>query len=334
MNLRNTQYLAVEPPGALGRRRTLTAAAAAALVMPLAAAFRPARAAQASTVHLGIQKGGSLIILRDRHALEPALKPAGVEVAWTEFPGGPQLLEALNVGAIDFGTTGEAPPIFAQAAGAPLLYVGAQPPAPKSEAIIVPKGSPIQSVAQLKGKRIALNKGSNVHYLLVQALASAGLKPADVQPTYLAPADARAAFEQGGVDAWVIWNPFLAAARAATGARVLVDATGLAPNREFLLASRKLVGARPDVVRAILAELNKADRWAEVNQAEAAGMLAPGMGLPVSVVETSLSQKGYGVGPITPEVVRDQQWIADTLHQLGLIPTTVNVASAVWSPSS
>jgi sulfonate transport system substrate-binding protein len=325
---------ALEIPGALGRRRALTGAVTRGLLASLALALRPARAAQASVVHLGVQKGGSLIILRDRHGLEPALKPAGVEVAWTEFPGGPQLLEALNVGAIDFGTTGEAPPIFAQAAGAPLLYVGAQPSAPRSEAIIVPEGSPLRIVAQLKGKRVALNKGSNVHFLLVRALASAGLKPADVQPIYLAPADARAAFEQGAVDAWVIWNPFLAAARAATKARVLVDATGLAPNREFLLASRKLADARPNVVRTILLELDKADRWAQANQAEAAGMLAPDMGLPVSVVETSLNQKGYGVGPITPDVVRDQQRIADTFHRLGLIPTAVDVASAVWSPSS
>src|SRR4029450_9547200 len=88
---------------------------------------------------------------------------------------------------------GEAPPIFAQAAGAPLLYVAHEPPAPKGEAILVPKDSPIKSVADLKGKKIALNKGSNVHYLLVKALAKAGVQYSDIQAIFLTPADARAA---------------------------------------------------------------------------------------------------------------------------------------------
>nr|BFE93186.1 hypothetical protein GCM10020185_37220 [Pseudomonas brassicacearum subsp. brassicacearum] len=103
---------------------------------------------------------------------------------WTEFPGGPQLLEGLNVGSIDFGVTGETPPVFAQAAGADLLYVAYEPPAPTSEAILVPKGSAIQSVQDLKGKKVVLNKGSNVHYLLVRALEDAGLKYSDIQTVF------------------------------------------------------------------------------------------------------------------------------------------------------
>lgn len=324
-------------PGAIfgaipGRRRVLTGALAAGLLAPFALPRR-ARAA-GGTARIGIQKSSSLIIVREQGKLDAALKSAGVAVTWTEFPGGPQMLEALNVGAIDFGTVGEAPPIFAQAAGAPLLYVGAQPSAPHAEAILVPEGSPIQTLAQLKGKRVALNKGSNVHYLLVSALASVGLKPADIQPVYLPPADARAAFEQGAVDAWAIWNPFLAAACAATKARVLADATGLAPNREFVLASRALATAHPEVVHAILDELNRADEWARANQPDAAKIMAPGMGLPLPIVETMLSQKGYGAAPLTPEIVRDQQRIADTFNQLGLVPVKVDVASAVWAPAS
>src|SRR5205823_12105586 len=121
-------------------------------------------------IRIGFQKYGTLVLLKTRGLLEERLKPLGWSVQWTEFPAGPQLLEALNVGAIDFGTTGEAPPIFAQAAGAPLVYVGYEPPAPKGEAIIVPKDSPIQSVADLKGHKVALNKGLNVHYVLVLAI--------------------------------------------------------------------------------------------------------------------------------------------------------------------
>ena len=182
--------------------------------------------AQDKTVRIGFQKYGKLILLKSKGSLEKKLEPLGFKVTWTEFPAGPQLLEALNVGAIDFGNTGEAPPIFAQAAGAPLVYVAHEPPAPRGEAILVPKDSPIKTVADLKGKKVALNKGSNVHYLLVKALEKAGVKYSDIEPTFLPPADARAAFEKGAVDAWVIWDPFQAAAEAATGARTLADGRG------------------------------------------------------------------------------------------------------------
>ena len=104
--------------------------------------------AVADAVRIGYQKYGTLVILKEKGLLEQKLEPLGFTVSWTEFPGGPQLLEALNVGAIDFGTTGEAPPIFAQAAGAPIQYVAYEPPAPKGEAILVPKDSKLASVAE------------------------------------------------------------------------------------------------------------------------------------------------------------------------------------------
>ncbi|HCL4295845.1 TPA: ABC transporter substrate-binding protein, partial [Pseudomonas aeruginosa] len=119
----------------------------------------------ANTLRIGYQKYGTLVLLKARGTLEKRLAEDGVKVQWTEFPGGPQLLEGLNVGSIDFGVTGETPPVFAQAAGADLLYVAYEPPAPTSEAILLPKDSPIRSVAELKGRKVALNKGSNVHYL-------------------------------------------------------------------------------------------------------------------------------------------------------------------------
>src|SRR5206468_838225 len=195
-----------------------------------------------------------------------------------EFPSGPPLLEAVNVGAIDFGNTGEAPPIFAQAAGAPIQYVAYEPPAPKGEAIVVPQGSPLKSVADLKGKKVALNKGSNVHYLLVKALQRSGVKYTDVQTVFLPPADARAAFERGAVDAWVIWDPFLAAAEKQLGARVLADGKGLVSNHQFYLASRGYAQKKPEIVRAIVDELAKLDRWAEKSPKEVAQLLAPQIG--------------------------------------------------------
>ena len=237
------------------RRRLLGALSAAALA---AALPRPARAAS-DTLRIGYQKYGTLVLLKAQGTLEKRLAPLGIQVKWAEFPGGPQLLEALNVGSVDFGTTGETPPIFAQAAGADLQYVAYEPPAPKGEAIVVAKDSPLKSVKDLKGKRVALNKGSNVHYLLVKALEKAGLKYEDVQTVFLNPSDARAAFERGSVDAWVIWDPFLAAAEHQLGARQLADGVGLVSNHQFYLASRRYAEQNGKVVKLIVEELARLD---------------------------------------------------------------------------
>ena len=182
---------------------------------------------------------------------------------WVEFPAGPQLLEGLNVGAVDVGFVGEAPPIFAQAAGARFVYIGFDPAAPEAEAIVVPKDSPIRSVAELKGRKVALNKGSNVHYLLVKALEKQGLKFSDVQAVYLPPADARAAFERGAVDAWVIWDPFLAAVEKQSGARLLQDGKGIVNNYAYYLAERGYAEKQPQVIQALFDDTQAPGRGAE-----------------------------------------------------------------------
>lgn len=284
--------------------------------------------AATQTVNIGYQKFGTLNILKARGGLEERLQPLGFAVQWTEFPAGPQLLEALNVGSIAFGHTGEAPPIFAQAAGAPLVYVGNEPASPASEAILIPKDSQIRSVADLRGKRIVLNKGSNVHYLLVKAIEEAGLQLSDIEVVFLPPADARAAFEQGSVDAWVIWDPFLAAAEDAIGAKVLRDGEGLVANREFYLASRDFASQNPEVIEALLAEIQAIDQWSVENPTELAELLSPELGIEVPTLEKVVQRREYGAEAITDEVIADQQEIADTFHELGLIPEKINVQEA------
>src|ERR1700712_547682 len=216
--------------------------------------------AEGKTFRIALQKGaGNLVFLKERGILERKLAPLGWSVTWTEFQAGPQLLEALNVGAADFGLVGEAPPIFAQAAGANIVYAGYEAASPKNEAIIVPKDSAIKTVKDLKGKRVALNKGSNVNYLLVRALEANGLNYDDIVPAYLAPADARAAFERGSVDAWVIWDPYYAAAEISLGARTIVDGTGLAPNVSFYMASRPIAEHDSEVLKAVLSAIDEID---------------------------------------------------------------------------
>jgi sulfonate transport system substrate-binding protein len=290
--------------------------------------------AQDKVVRIGFQKYGKLVLLKSKGTLDGKLKAEGYQVVWTEFPSGPPLLEALNVGAIDFGNTGEAPPIFAQAAGAPIQYVAYEPPAPKGEAILVPKDSAINSVAGLKGKKVALNKGSNVHYLLVKALERAGLKYSDIEPMFLAPADARAAFERGAVDAWVIWDPFQAAAEAATGARTLADGSGIVSNYQFYFASKKFIAADPKIVDLVLAQLSEVDDWAKGDIHAVAEQLAPAIGLPVSVVEVALKRQAYGIKPVTDGVIADQQQVADAFFALGLIPKPIKISDAARRPGT
>jgi sulfonate transport system substrate-binding protein len=290
--------------------------------------------AQDKVVRIGFQKYGKLVLLKSKGTLEGKLKAEGYQVVWTEFPSGPPLLEALNVGAIDFGNTGEAPPIFAQAAGAPIQYVAYEPPAPKGEAILVPKDSKIASVADLKGRKVALNKGSNVHYLLVKALEKAGLKYSDIEPVFLAPADARAAFERGAVDAWVIWDPFQAAAEAATGARTLADGSGIVSNYQFYFASKKFIAADPKIVDLVLAQLSEVDEWAKGDIHAVAEQLAPAIGLPILVVEVALKRQAYGIKPVTDSVIADQQQVADTFFALGLIPKSIKISDAARRPGT
>ncbi|WP_394781663.1 sulfonate ABC transporter substrate-binding protein [Undibacterium sp.] len=280
-------------------------------------------------LRIGYQKYGTLVLLKTTGALDKRLSQHGIQLKWIEFPAGPQLLEGLNVGSVDFGTTGEAPPIFAQAAGADLVYVGNEPPAPEGEAIIVPKNSPLKTVADLKGKKIALNKGSNVHYLLVKVLEKAGIAYKDIEPVYLPPADARAAFERGNVDAWVIWDPFFAAAEKQLGARILVDGKGLVSNHQFYLATRTYAQKNQEALRITFEELAKVDEWGAKSLADVTAQLSAQIGLEPSIVELAAKRFSYGVKPLTEQVIREQQNIADAFAELKLIPKKINIRDAV-----
>ena len=306
-------------------RRQFLATAATASVLATSAAW--AQNQPARVLRVGHQKGW-LSILKGRGTLEKRLAPLGVSVTWTEFNAGPVQLEALNVGSIDFGDVGEAPPIFAQAAGAPLVYAGATVPRPRLEAVIVPKGSPIQTVADLKGKRVAYNKGSNVQYFLVKLLQKHGLQYSDVQSIFLPPADARAAFEKGAVDAWIIWDPFLAAAQKTLDARLLVDASGVVNNRAYYFSSRDFATRNPEVLKIAVEEINAIDTWASKNRQAAAAELSAVLGLDKSITELQLSRSAFGTAVVNSDILAEQQAIADTFFELKLIPKKLNLLHA------
>jgi sulfonate transport system substrate-binding protein len=312
----------------VSRRTVLAMGAITAASLPAAMRAKTAD----KTLRVAFQKGnGSLLFLRKRGTLKKRLAPLGWSVEWTEFSAGPQLLEALNIGAADFGRVGEAPPIFAQAAGANIVYAGYKPGSPKNEAIIVPGNSPIKTVKDLKGKRVALNKGSNVHYLLVRALESNGLAYEDISPAYLTPADARAAFERGSIDAWVIWDPYYAAAELQLKARPVVDATGLASNVSYYMATRPFAEKSPEALQAVISSINEIEGWIEANQKQYAEELSAQIGLPSEVVARWVTRDRFGARPIDAPTLTEQQAIADTFTRLKLLPKSLRVRDAALS---
>ena len=319
----------------ISRRETfkvLLGATAATLATPTAFQIWRATAAPSKQINIGWQKGSSFAVAKARGVLEGPLSDAGVAVKWIEFTAGPQMLEALNVGSIDFGSVGEAPPVFAQAAGANLLYAANEPASPHAERILVPKDSSVRTVAELKGKRVALNKGSNVHFLLVKALERAGLKYSDVEVSFLPPADARAAFESKSIDAWVIWDPYSASAEADLGARTLADGSDTVSNFQFFIAAKDYADKNPEVLSTLIRLLDDNDHWIEGHIKESAAIIAPQIGLIPAVAEVSLARYAYGVAPLTDAVAKRQQEIADTFYDLKLIPKKLDVAAAVWRP--
>lgn len=285
---------------------------------------------QADQFRIGYQKAAStLVLLKANGTLEQRLAPQGIKVSWTEFPAGPQLLEGLNVGAIDFGYVGEAPPVFAQAAGADFVYTAYELPTPHAEGVVVAKNSPIRTVAELKGKKVGFNRGSDVHWFIVALLQKNGLSISDIQPVYLAPADARAALQSGAIDAWAIWDPFLAAVEAQDGARLIADASGVASHHQFFLSQREFAQKRKDALAIALDELGKTGQWVRANTAAAAAKLAPIQGLDAATIESGLKHYAHEYRPIDAAVIAQQQKIADTFYDLKIIPRRVVTKDAV-----
>ena len=288
--------------------------------------------ADPATLRIGYQKGSASLVLAKEHGLLEQRFPA-TRVQWIEFPAGPQMLEALNVGSLDLGSTGDIPPIFAQAAGADLLYVGAEPPKPQAEVILVPEGSPIQSVAELKGRKVAFQKGSSAHNLLLRALKAAGLSMADIQPLFLTPADARAAFEQGSVDAWAIWDPYYSAMELEGHARLLANGEGLGLSGPFYLAARGYAETDPAFVQQVLGVISEAEALTRSDRDGSIALLAKFMGLPPAVIERSCQHRPASpIGPVTDDIAAAQQRTADLFLENRLLPRRVDVGSAVWRP--
>ncbi|MEE3651067.1 MULTISPECIES: sigma-54-dependent Fis family transcriptional regulator [unclassified Brenneria] len=281
-------------------------------------------------LRIGYQKFGNLGVLKARQSLESLFAGQGVSVSWSEFPAGPQLLHALHSDEIDFGTTGEVPPIFAQAQGCPLVYVAYEPPAPQSVALLVLHDSPIAGVAELRGKRIAVNKGSNVHYLLLQLLDEHGLSLQDVRIVYAPPKYPLAPSDYQAVDAWLLWDPLLSDAERNGDLRVLADGRQRVQNQQFYLARRRFAEQSEDILRQLFGALQKTGNFIDHQRAEATALLSAELGLPCATLELALSRRRNTPAAMNSHVIREQQIIADRFFALGLLPRAINIRDAIW----
>lgn len=326
--------------GAKGARRLELIAIYAALIAAFAMVIgiTLVRAEDKPTLlRVGYQKSSTLItVLKTQGEFEKGLEKLGVKVQWSEFNSGLPLLEALNVGGIDLSAdVADTVPVFAQAAGAKLVYVAQEAPSPTAQAIVVPANSPIKSIADLKGKKIAFAKAAGVHYLLIKTLERAGLKFSDIVPAYLAPADGRAAFERGSVDAWVVWDPFLSAVQRQANARVLSDGANIAQYQRYYLASEAFSKARPDVLAYVFDQLQATGKWVKDNPTQAAELLAPVWGLDAATIEQANSRRSYQARAVTAANLSEQQQIADAFLAEGLLPKKVNATDVtIWQPGT
>lgn len=257
------------------------------------------------------------------------------QIEWKEFPAGPQLLEALSVGSVDFGSVGNTPPLFAQSGHKNLNYVAYEKSHPESLGLLVAKDSPIQTLQDLKGKRIALQRGSNAHDLLDKILQKANLTWADIEPIWLAPADARAAFDKKTVDAWLIWEPFQSVALQGGHARVLTDAKPFEQGYSFIIANPAFVQQHPKAISNYIAASNAAANWVVEHHQEAVQLYSQAIGVSPEIAEIVL-QKRYQpslLATLTPNVIAAQQRIADRFSAEKLIPQQIDVSKFVYSSS-
>lgn len=283
----------------------------------------------AKEIRIGYQKTGVLVIARQQAVLEKRLAATGTTVKWVEFTSGPPLLEAISSGAADFGGVGDSPPIFAQAANANIVYAAASPIS-NGQGILVPPGSSIRTIADLKGKRVGFTKGSSAHNIVVQALEKFGLSYADITPVYLTPPDAGPAFANGSIDAWAVWDPYFAIGETKQNARILINAHEVAKTNAFFIANRDFADKQPGSLREVIAGLATAATWAEGNRDAVAKSLHEITGVPLDIQTVAARRASFAIGPVTEGVIETQQGVADRFHRLGLIPKPITVRDIVW----
>lgn len=282
------------------------------------------------TLHIGDQAGTGAEALLSAAGL---LDKLPFKVTWSDFTSGPPMLQAMSAGALDVGGVGDAPPVFAAAGGAKIAIVAALRNNPNSAALVVPKNSPITSISQLRGKKIAVAQGSSADYHLLTVLTKAGLTPHDVSLQYLQPAEGLAALNSGSVAAWDVWSPFIEQVEIQHGARVLANGNGYGSNYAYVVASRSALGdsAKAAAIREFIKLLAQAHRWADTNPHGWAVQWAKATGLPLNVMDTAAKDATATAAPITPQIVSAEQGLVNAFSSAGLIPNKYDFSKYSYS---
>jgi sulfonate transport system substrate-binding protein len=297
------------------------------------AAWSPQARAQAKVteIRIGYQSNGVLVIALQQAAMEKQFAPQGFDVKWFEFSSGPPMLEAINAGTVHYGAVGDTPPIFAQSAGAAMVYAAGQPAA-SGQGILVPAGSSIRSIAELKGKRIGFTRGSSAHNVVLKTLEKAGLDYADITPVYLTPPDAAQAFANGSIDAWSIWDPYLAIGETKQGGRVLLNASDISRSNSFFVANRDFAKGRGPILQQVIDVTAATAKWAEAHRDTVARSLSAVTGIAPDVETVAAGRASFAVAPVTEDMIATQQGVADRFYKLRLIARPVEIRDAVWRP--
>ncbi len=300
-------------------------------VAAAAVSWQASAQAGVKEIRIGYQKNGVLVIARQQAALEKHFAPQGVGVSWVEFSSGPPMLEAMNVGSVDYGAVGNSPPVFAQSAGANIVYAAGQP-ITNGQGILVQAASPIRTIADLRGRRVGFTKGSSAHNIVVQTLEKAGLGYGDITPVYLTPPDAGPAFANGSIDAWSIWDPYFAIGETRQNGRILVNASEITKTNSFYIANRDFAKNHGATLQQIINVTSSTAKWAETHRDEVAKSLSAVTGIPLDIQTVAANRSSFAVGPVTEDIIATQQGVADRFFKLGLIPKPVVVRDAVWKP--
>lgn len=308
--------------------------AAAIVLGALAITANIASAQEIKEIRVALQKGGLLAIAKQRQVLEEEFKPLGITVKWYEFPYSNPLLEALNANQLDFGSAGSAPPIFAQVARENLVYAATQPAGLNSEGILAKDNSSIRKIADLRGKRIGVAKGTSSHHFLVAALDKAGIKLDEIKVVYLAPADATAAFDKGDIDAWVVWDPYLAIAEKVHQARNITKDQRVVYSNNYLMANREFALKHPDLLKRIVDRLIDIGKWAEGNRPQLAQLLTDQTGIPLDIERIVVDRGTFAIKYLDDGITAQQQDVANRFAELGLVPRKVDVQKIVWKPAT
>jgi sulfonate transport system substrate-binding protein len=311
-------------------RRSFIGTSAVAALFGLTCA--PARTETPKEIRIGYQKNGILVVARQQAALEKRFAASGIAINWIDFPAGPPMLEAMNAGSVDFGQVGDTPPIFAQAAGAKIVYVAGQP-ITNGQGILVKPDSAIRALADLKGKRIGFTKGSSAHNVVVLALDKAGLQYSDITPVYLSPPDGAAAFARDAIDAWAVWDPYFAIGEVRGGGRVLVNASEIGKTNSFYIANRDFAARAPQLVTGVIGVLAQTANWAESHRDQVGRVLAAITGVDLDIQTIAAQRSSFAIGKLTDDIVATQQAVADRFFRLGLIPRQIAVREAIWTES-